>query len=720
VNSPDTKPGRIDLRHIPIDLIHPNAWNPQAQDEITFQRLVDEIRDVGFIDPLEVVPMDDGTYRIIGGEHRWQAAKIVGLDELPCAVLSDAKWQDEDLCFPAGTRIETPQGGVSIEVVEPGTEVFAADGTVTRSVGLIAREYEGEMVAIYAEGQIQPLVATSDHPVFVRRGGEIIIVRATDIQDSDALVAPTLPCLLDGSLQGNLSEKAPYASPSVRSHALDDAQGDCSVRGCANSDVYAHGICRRCYGRWYYRSKISKRENFPDIASGTLLYNGVAREVCSIESCANLVHGDKLCGKHYGARRRLGSEWERLHRERFPGVPDTEITPDVAWAIGFMVAEAHAGEADVSVVQVGARHRLERLQRFWERQGARTTIYDRESHSEFVAFGIAASEWLSSTIGHRCAEKRFPLQILFHKNMEIRKQALRGYCEGDGHNIPKDTTKENFHESWCAATTSEELANQLGWLLYSLGYSYGVGHKSPEGNRNRVWSLSWTASIPEQRGPATQRASGHTWWKRVKHVERWNDHLTVYNLQTEPAGTFVANGVAVHNCKFVTVRLNVLKGKMDPEKFAKLYGEMAEKYGAEALQQLMGYADTKGFQKIVGDVKRGLKKSLPKELQDEFDEKAKEAKTIEDLSNILQHLFAKHGDTVNLSFMVFSFGKQEHVYCQMNRNTKKALDKVLAYCKHTNEDINDFLGPIIEEAGKQALSALDKSKVAAAKVSLDS
>jgi len=165
--------------------------------------------------------------------------------------------------------------------------------------------------------------------------------------------------------------------------------------------------------------------------------------------------------------------------------------------------------------------------------------------------------------------------------------------------------------------------------------------------------------------------------------------------------------------KFVTVRLNVLKGKLDPEKFAKLYGEMATKYGADALQQLMGYTDTKAFQKVVGDVKRGLKKSLPKDLQDEFDEKAKEAKTVEDLSNILQHLFAKHGDTVNLSFMVFSFGKQEHTYVQMNRQTKKALDKVLAYCRHANEDINDFLAPLIEEAGKQALLGLDRARAQA-------
>lgn len=158
--------------------------------------------------------------------------------------------------------------------------------------------------------------------------------------------------------------------------------------------------------------------------------------------------------------------------------------------------------------------------------------------------------------------------------------------------------------------------------------------------------------------------------------------------------------------KFTTIRLNVLKGKMDPEKFAKLYGEMADKYGAESLQQLMGYVDTKGFQKLVGDVKRGMKKSLPKELQDEFDEKAKEAKTVEDLSNIIQHLFAKHGDTVNLSFMIFSYGKQEHIYLQMDRETKKAVDKIIAYCKQTEQDINDVIGPVLKDAGTTMLREL--------------
>jgi len=165
--------------------------------------------------------------------------------------------------------------------------------------------------------------------------------------------------------------------------------------------------------------------------------------------------------------------------------------------------------------------------------------------------------------------------------------------------------------------------------------------------------------------------------------------------------------------KFETVRLNVIGGKMNPEKFLKLYQEMADKYGKDALQQLMGYVDTRQFQKLVGDVKRGMKQSLPKEMHAEFDEKAKEAKTVEDLGTIIQTLFAKYGDTVQQSYMVFTFGKNEHVYVQMTRPMKKALDKVLNYCRESGADINEFLAPILDAAALKAVETLaPKSKKA--------
>jgi hypothetical protein len=60
--------------------------------------------------------------------------------------------------------------------------------------------------------------------------------------------------------------------------------------------------------------------------------------------------------------------------------------------------------------------------------------------------------------------------------------------------------------------------------------------------------------------------------------------------------------------------------------------------------------------------------------------------------------------------MIFTYGKQEHVYVQLNAKAKKALDKVMGYCRSTGEDINDFLGPILDSAANKALKELEASK----------
>jgi hypothetical protein len=158
--------------------------------------------------------------------------------------------------------------------------------------------------------------------------------------------------------------------------------------------------------------------------------------------------------------------------------------------------------------------------------------------------------------------------------------------------------------------------------------------------------------------------------------------------------------------KFVTVRLNIIGGETDPERFLKLYNEMAEKFGKEAMQTMFGYTDTRAFQKLIGTMKRGLKQSLPKEAQKEFDEKAREAKTVEDLSAIVQMLFQKYGDTIPKGYMVFTYGTQQHIYVQMDPKMKRALDKVLNYCAETNTNLNTFFAPVIDTAVKKAAAAL--------------
>jgi hypothetical protein len=147
--------------------------------------------------------------------------------------------------------------------------------------------------------------------------------------------------------------------------------------------------------------------------------------------------------------------------------------------------------------------------------------------------------------------------------------------------------------------------------------------------------------------------------------------------------------------KLVSVRMNTLHGDLDPDKFLKLYNEMADKYGANALQDLFAFTDAKKYQKLMAGVKKAMKDALPKDMQKEFDQKAKATKTVEELASLIEEMFSKYGDTVDQNFMVFVHGKREHVYIAMSPKMKAAMEKVTEFCKITKTDINSVMAPVV-------------------------
>ena len=85
---------------VPLDMIKPNPWNPNEMRDDAFDALVQEISDTGMITVLQVTPhIDDkgnSCFRLIGGEHRHKALKLLGYQKAPCVVLEGDKWTDED------------------------------------------------------------------------------------------------------------------------------------------------------------------------------------------------------------------------------------------------------------------------------------------------------------------------------------------------------------------------------------------------------------------------------------------------------------------------------------------------------------------------------------------------------------------------------------------------------------------------------------------------
>lgn len=111
------------------------------------------------------------------------------------------------------------------------------------------------------------------------------------------------------------------------------------------------------------------------------------------------------------------------------------------------------------------------------------------------------------------------------------------------------------------------------------------------------------------------------------------------------------------------LKVNIVKGTLNPSKFTALYNDMVKKYDAEVLQALMGFTDEDAFKSLYRDVK----KALPPALQDALGKQKDEIRTIDDLSLVLNRLFRDHGETLDSNYMTFSFGGKEVLWVRADK-----------------------------------------------------
>lgn len=75
------------IANIGIDKIETNPFQPRNDFEAeALNELVDSIREQGIIQPITVRKLGYDRYQVISGERRLRAAKMVGLDEVPCYI----------------------------------------------------------------------------------------------------------------------------------------------------------------------------------------------------------------------------------------------------------------------------------------------------------------------------------------------------------------------------------------------------------------------------------------------------------------------------------------------------------------------------------------------------------------------------------------------------------------------------------------------------------
>jgi hypothetical protein len=147
--------------------------------------------------------------------------------------------------------------------------------------------------------------------------------------------------------------------------------------------------------------------------------------------------------------------------------------------------------------------------------------------------------------------------------------------------------------------------------------------------------------------------------------------------------------------KLETVRLNAIKGSMNGEKMLALYQEVASKHGADSVADLMGFTDEDAFRKIVGQAKKAIRDAgLPPEAEAELEDKAKNAKSLDNLSEIIYQIHQKYGSTLNQHFIYFDFGGKKNLHVEVDSTAFKAIEKMMAQVKRSGIDAGDFFGAL--------------------------
>lgn len=140
--------------------------------------------------------------------------------------------------------------------------------------------------------------------------------------------------------------------------------------------------------------------------------------------------------------------------------------------------------------------------------------------------------------------------------------------------------------------------------------------------------------------------------------------------------------------KAENVSWNIIHGKFNPEKLAKLYDNLSKKYGDELTQQMMSLEVDNS---IIKQIMKQIRREVPPDMQKQLDNAKGEIKTVDQLSAILNEMFTKYGDDLQYGFMVFEYGGKSHYWIKMNNKLKKKMQGFTDECRETGGQLSERL-----------------------------
>lgn len=152
---------------------------------------------------------------------------------------------------------------------------------------------------------------------------------------------------------------------------------------------------------------------------------------------------------------------------------------------------------------------------------------------------------------------------------------------------------------------------------------------------------------------------------------------------------------------FLMVRLNVIAGKIDSEKFVKLYTEKSRKYGHEQLRVLFGYTHTGSWNRLTSGIVKAIAssdiggKERSASIAKELEKRTKGIKTPDGLARVISDMMQNQGADRN-SFAIFSHGGKKHFHIAMSERLVGAIEELMKIAEGKNLPTVDILADAIE------------------------
>lgn len=185
--------------------------------------------------------------------------------------------------------------------------------------------------------------------------------------------------------------------------------------------------------------------------------------------------------------------------------------------------------------------------------------------------------------------------------------------------------------------------------------------------------------IPESEGKY-RIVGGHHRWEVAK----------LYGIPEVPVTVITDPEFTEDEENFQMIRHNVIHGRINPEKFIKMYESLQAKYSKDIAAEMFGFADEADFEKLISRTAS----TLPPEMKVSFKKAAKEIKTIDDLATLLNRMFTEYGDTLSHGYMIVDYGKKKSVWLRMEGHQYKHFLAIAEDCRGANRTVDHFMAEV--------------------------